>query len=277
MKQVWKAAAFCMAAASILAAAGCGGVQKAPAASGNNAPAVQAIKDKGVLVVGTSVDFPPYEFVDKSSGREDIVGVDVALAQKIADKLGVRLVVQNVDFSILSSEITKGKIDMAIAGLNPSKERQSRLLFSKPYMDTRQTLLVRAKEAASYRSLDDFKGKTIGAQRGSIQEQLARTRVPDASIKAYNQIDDLLDALKEGNVDAVVYETVGAKPYLLMNPALTDSGIYFDKVDGTSAVGVGKKNEALIAVINEVIDENQKNIPAWIDEYSQLAVKNVKK
>ncbi len=277
MKQVWKVMAACMAMVGILAASGCGENKKAPAAASNAASAVQAIKDKGVLVVGTSVDFPPYEFVDTASGKGEIVGVDVALAQKVADKLGVRLVVQNIDFSILASEITKGKIDLAVAGLNPSKERQSQLIFSKPYMNSPQTLLVRTKEAAAYKTLADFKGKSIGAQRGSLQESIAKTKLPDANVIVYNQIGDLLEALKEGKVDAVVYEAVGAKPYLLMDPSLSDSNVHFDDVSSTSAVAVGKNNEALLAIINTVIDENQENIPKWVDEYSQTAVETIKK
>ncbi len=277
MKQVWKAAVCAVLAAGVLGLAGCGGAadKKAPAASSQQKSVVQAIKDKGQLVVGTSSGFPPYEFWDKA-GMGQVAGIDIELAHKVADKLGVKMVVQDMKFANLQQELSKGKLDLVVAALDPAKERKGDFIFSDPYLSSPQILIVRKDQAAQYKTMADFKGKKIGAQRDTLQADLAK-KVPDAQVEVYDKIEDVFHALDEGKVDAVSFEEVSAKPYFLMDEAITSSGVKFDGVDSASAVAAAKGSEDLIKVVNEVIEENKDQMDGWIEKYSELAVDNAKK
>lgn len=277
MKRLWKAAVCAVLAAGVVGLAGCGGTAggKPAASSANQKSTVQAIKDRGQLVVGTSSGFPPYEFWDKA-GMGQVAGIDIALAHKVADKLGVKLVVQDMKFVNLQQELAKGKLDLIVAALDPSRQKKEGLLFSEPYLKSPQILVVRKDQAPSYHSLADFKEKKIGAQRDTLQAELAK-KVPGASTEVYDKVEDVFRALDEGKVDAVVFEEVSAKPYFLVNPNITSSGVVFENVNSSSAVAARAGDEELIKVVNEVIDENKDQMSSWIEKYSELAVDNAKK
>lgn len=281
MKTMWKAAICALLAAGALTAAGCGSDKKAEGEKASDqAPQghlLQKIKDSGALVVGTASGFPPYEFVDTSKSEKTVVGIDIAVAQKIADRLGVKLVVQDMSFSSLLSSIAANKIDIAISAINPSEERKKAVDFSKPYMHSPHILLIRKEDAGKYKTLEDFRGKTIGAQKSSLQEKLAREQIPEAKVVALDKVPDTLIELEHGKLDAVASQGVVAQQYLVMNPDLADSGIKFENVKSSSAIAIPKGNEDLVKIINEVIDENEGNVDGWIKEYSELAVANAKK
>lgn len=277
MNLAGKAAIIGLMAASVIGLAGCGGEkteEKAAAPQGN---LLQKVKEKGTLVMGTSSGFPPYEFIDTSKSDKTVVGIDVALGQKIADKLGVKLVVQDMSFSALLSSIAADKIDIAISAINATDERRKAVDFSDPYMHSPHILLIRKEDAGKYKTLEDFRGKTIGAQKATLQEDLARTQIPEAKVVALDRIPDILIELDHGKLDAVASQGVVAKQYLIMNPELADSGVKFENVRSSSCVAIPKGNEDLVKLVNEVIEENKDNIPNWIEEYSELAVANAKK
>lgn len=281
MKYAHKAALAALMAAGAFGFAGCGGDKAAdsqPAAqSASQGNLMQRIKEKGTLVVGTASGFPPYEFLDTSKSDKTVVGIDIALAQKIADKLGVKLVVQDMNFSALLSSIAADKIDIAISAINATEERKKAVDFSESYMHSPHILLIRKEDAGKYKTLEDFRGKTIGAQKATLQEDLARTQIPEAKVVALDRIPDILIELDHGKLDAVASQGVVAKQYLIMNPELADSGVKFENVRSSSCVAIPKGNEDLVKLVNEVIEENKDNIPNWIEEYSELAVANAKK
>lgn len=277
MKQVWKAAVCAVLAAGVLGLVGCGGAadKKAPAASSQQKSVVQAIKDKGQLVVGTSSGFPPYEFWDKA-GMGQVAGIDIELAHKVADKLGVKMVVQDMKFANLQQELAKGKLDLIVAALDPSRERKSELLFSEPYLKSPQILVVKKDQAGQYKTMADFKGKKIGAQRDTLQADLAK-KVPDASVEVYDKVEDVFRALDDGKIDGIVFEEVSSKPYIMVHPDITSSGVVFENVNSSSAVAARKGDDELIKVVNEVIEENKDQMDGWVEKYSELAVDNAKK
>ncbi len=275
MNQMVKAAVIGIMAAGVLGLAGCGG-DKADRQSGSAAKGdlLQKVKERGTLIVGTSSGFPPYEFIDTSKKEKTVVGIDIALAQKIADKIGVKLEVQDMSFSALLSSIAANKIDIAISGINASEERKKAVDFSESYMHSPHILLIRKEDAGKYKTLEDFRGATIGAQKSTLQEKLAREQVPDAKVVALDRIPDTLIELEHGKLDAVASQGVVAQQYLIMNPALADSGVKFENVRSSSCVAIPKGNEDFVKLVNEVIAENEENIQNWVQEYSELAVKN---
>ena len=279
MKKIMRAAILALAAAGMVMAGGCGSSQpvKSSAGSSSQSALMQKIKKDGKLVVGTASGFPPYEFLDTSvKDQKKIDGIDMKLAEAVAQKLGVKLEVQDMTFQSLLSSITTGKVDIAISAINPTDERKKTVDFSHNYLEGKQTLLIRREDEGKYKSLADFSGKKIAVQKSTIQEKLAAEQIPDAQIVALAKVPDALLELKQGKVDAVPVQNIVGGQYLVTNEDLAPTNIYFDKYNGGSAVAVPKGSDDVVAVINEVIKENQDNgnIDQWVDEMTKKAVAN---
>lgn len=279
MKKGWKILACGLALAGVMGLAGCGDSAPAGSASKNQAEGalLQKIKKEGKLVVGTSSGFPPYEFLDTSvQGGKKVDGIDIRLAQAIADKLGVKLVVQDMNFQSLLSSMAAKKVDIAISAINPTDERKKTVDFSDNYLEGKQTLLIRKADEGKYKTLSDFDGKKLAVQQSTIQEKLAREQIKDANIAALARVPEALMELTQGKVDAVPMQNIVAGQYLLVNPDLAASNVYFGNYSGGSAVAVPKGNEDMVKLINEVIQENQKNgqIDQWVKDMTAKAVSN---
>ncbi len=285
MNKMMKFAILGLAAAGVMVMAGCGDSKPASSAAASSAASnqsalMQKIKKEGKLVVGTSSGFPPYEFLDTSVKDKNVVtGIDVKLAEEVAKKLGVKLDVQDMTFQSLLSSIVTGKIDISISAINPTEERKKTVDFSINYLEGKQTLLVRKEDEGKYKSLADFTGKKIGVQKSTIQEKLANEQIKDAQVVALAKVPDALLELKHGKVDAVAVQNIVGGQYLVTNDDLAGTNVYFDKYSGGSAVAVPKGSDDVVAVINEVIKENQANgnIDKWVDEMTKKAVENAKK
>lgn len=281
-KMMWKAAACAAAILGMAMVAGCGASDKGASSAAGSAQAqgkvLQKIKQSGKIVVGTASGYPPYEFIDTSKGDKTVIGVDMAWAQKLADKLGVKLEVQDMNFQSLLSSLASGKVDIAIAGINPTDERRKTMDFSDNYLPTQQTMVIRKADAAKYKSLDDFTGKQIGVQKSTTQEALAKAEIKDAKIVALTKVPDAILELKQGKVDGVVVEGIGGKQYLVYNDDLMFADVKFKNGTKNSAAALQKGNEDLLKIVNEVIKENTDNgnFAKWEDEYVKKSVENAK-
>ena len=176
MKHAVRSAILGLAAVCALAISGCGDSSRTAAPQNAQAQGnlMQKIKEKGKIVVGTSSGYPPYVFVDAASGEKKVIGLDIELAQQIADKLGVKLEVQDMGFSALLSSVTANKVDIAVGGIFPTAEREKAMAFSKSYLPTEQKLLIRKDDAAKYKTAADLKGAVIGAEKSTTQEAAAQ-------------------------------------------------------------------------------------------------------
>lgn len=281
-KMMWKAAACAAAVLGMAMVAGCGSSDKAASSAASGAAqqgkVMQKIKQSGKIVVGTASGYPPYEFIDTSKGEKTVIGVDMEFAQKLADKLGVKLEVQDMNFQSLLSSLASGKVDIAIAGINPTDERRKTMDFSDNYLPTEQTMIIRKVDADKYKQLSDFDGKQIGVQKSTTQETLAKTEIKDAQIVALTKVPDAILELKQGKVDAVVVEGIGGKQFLVYNDDLMFANVKFKNGTKNSATALQKGNEDLLKVVNEVIKENTDNgnFAKWEDEYVKKAVDNAK-
>ena len=259
MKKFW---AMLLALTMILSLAACGGSkEEAPAQTNEPAaaeepaePAITTVTE-GKLTVATSPDFAPYEFyaIDES-GNAQLAGFDMALAQYIADYLGLELEVVPMDFDGVLAEVTAGNVDLGMAGLSPDPDRMEAMDFSDIYYQGGQSLVVVQENKDKWASLEELNDSslTIGAQLGSIQYDLAEENTPDADIVQLAKVTDVVSELLGGKLDAGYIETVVAESYAKNYP---DLYIAFDvpyEVEG-SAVGVVKGNEALLAGVNEAI------------------------
>ncbi len=280
--KAWKAAILAMAAVAALSLAGCGNSSSDSSKSASTtkeSPLMHKIKSSGKLVLGTASGYPPYEFVDTSSGEKKVIGVDIALAQKVADKLGVKLEVQDMNFQALLSSLTGGKVDVAIAGINPTEERKKSMDFSNDYLPTEQLVMIRKADADKFQKLEDLYGKTIGVQKSTTQEALAKKEIKDAKLVGLAHVPEVVLELKQGKVDALVVEGIVGQQYVMFNDELMFASIKFPNAVKNSAAAVQKGNEDVIAVINEVIKENTENgnFKKWTEEYSKKAMENAEK
>lgn len=280
-KKLWaKAALAAVAAAGVMMAAGCGGSDDKKAAAGDKqGPVMQKIKESGKIVVGTASGYPPYEFIDASKADKTVIGIDMEIAQALADKLGVKLEVQDMNFQSLLSSLTSGKVDIAISGINPTDERRKTMDFSDDYLPTEQMVLIRKADADKYKSLEDLYGKTIGVQKSTTQETLTKNEIKDAQIVGLAHVPEAVLELKHGKVDGVVVEGICGKQYLIYNDDLMFAeGIHFKNGTKNSAAALQKGNEDLLKVVNEVLKENTDNgnLKKWEEEYVQKSVDNAK-
>lgn len=281
MKTMWKVLAAGMAMAAVVGLSGCGGSDssKAPAGNAQQGALMKQIKEKGKLVVGTASGYPPYEFVDTSAGDKKVIGVDMAFAQQIADKLGVKLEVQDMNFQALLASLVGGKVDLAIAGINPTDERRKTMDFSAEYLPTAEMVIIRKTDAGKYKTLEDLTGKAIGVQKSTTQEETAKTAIKNAKVVALAHVPEVILELKQGKIDGVVVEGIVGRQYLVYNDDLQFAEVTFPNSVKASAVALPKGNDDLKALINQVIKENSDNgnFEKWADEYSKKAVDNASK
>lgn len=238
---------------------------------------LSAITSSGKLVVGTASGYPPYEFVDVTSSNQDVIGIDIELAKAIADELGVELEVQDMTFSSLLSSIPAHKIDLAIAGIAPTDERKKTLDFSDTYLTAENKIIINKSDADTYKTLDDFKGKTIAVEKSTTQEIVCQEVMKDSPLTSLEKVPGCILELKNGKAAGVVVENIVGEQYLLSDDTLQFSDADLDR-DKESAVALEKGNEDLLEIVNKVIKENQDNgnFDKWVEEYSQKAAESAK-
>lgn len=215
---------------------------------------VDKIKKAGQLVVGTSADYPPYEFHKSVSGNDEIVGFDIEIAKEIAKDLGVKLVIKDMDFKGLLNALESGNVDMVLAGMTPTDERKQSVDFSNIYYKAAQTLVVRTEDKDKIKTIEDLNGKGLGVQKGSIQEDIAKNQLPKAEAKALGKISDIALALKTKRVDAAIIESPVATSYVNANSDLAISNIILKTEDAGSAVAVKKGQQDFVDAINKTLD-----------------------
>lgn len=244
---------------------------------------MKKIKKSGKLVVGMSADYPPLEFTKNVNGRNKYVGVDVELAKQIAKDLGVKLEIKNMDFDSLLVALETGKIDVIISGMTPTAERKKSIDFSKIYYAEKSDYFVISKtNKAKYTSTASFKGKTVGAQTGSLQYTSLKKNAAESGIKVKGlaKISNLLMALKSGKLDAVLLGELNAKTYATNDTSLSLVKSSLSQAQMGNAVGVAKGQGDLVKAINKTINNcqkqdlfNKKYIPAAAKAMKQASSK----
>jgi len=248
--------------------AGCGSSNDKNSASKTDL--LEKIQKNGKLVVGMSADYAPYEFhyIDEN-GKDVIGGFDVDIANEIANKIGVNLVIQEMDFDALVSALPAEKVDLVISGMNPTEERAKVVDFSEVYYNSKHGILVRAEDADKYQTFADLEGAKVGVQLGSTQEKIAKTEIPNVNLQQLSNINNLILELKAGKVDAIVMEKPVAEMAVKSNPELAVGKPIYEEQTGGNAVGIAKNNPQLLAKVNEVITE--LNESGKMDEYIEKA------
>ena len=257
-----------------------------PADDGADAPDDAVVENTyntltpGVLTVATSPDFAPYEFyVVDENGEYQLAGFDMALAQYIADYLGLQLEVIPMDFDGTLAELAAKTVDLSLAGYSPDPSRMDKMDFSDLYYEGGQAFVTVKDKADMFTSLADTNKAelTIGAQNGSIQMDLANENSPEADIVALTKVTDIIAELIAGKLDGAYIETVVAETYAINYPELAIVlDVPYEDAEG-SAVGVSKGNTALLEGVNAAIAAAlaDGSMDKFVAEANEQAVGNI--
>jgi arginine/lysine/histidine transporter system substrate-binding protein len=220
-----------------------------------------AIKKAGKIVIGTSADFPPYEFHIQDNGADRIVGFDIAVGEEVAKDLGVKLEIKDMKFDGLLAALASGNVDIILSGMTPTDERKKAVDFSDIYYRAEQGVIVRAADKDKFTTVESLKKAMIGVQKGSIQVGIAKKQIKgiaDAAqnsdeVKELGKLSDLVLELKSKKIDAIVVETEVSKAYVAANPDLFVAPFVFPDSDGGAAIAVKKDNAALLEAVNKTL------------------------
>lgn len=248
------------------------GVANASASSTDNS--VQQIKQKGYIVMGTSPDYPPYEFIGKDDGGSHVYGADIELGKQIAKDLGVKLKVKSMGFDSLLVALQTKKVDMVIAGMNENPQRAKSVDFSKSYYSSDTSLIINDKDASQIKSYKDLAGKNVGAQVGTIQYDEIKKGVKTARLKGMENVNDLILALKSGKIDAIPMDTAVAQAYASHNTGLKIIDAKMKGVSSNNNVAFAKGAKGLVAAANKTI-KNVTSHNLYIKKYVPEAAKHL--
>ncbi len=198
------------------------------------------------LIMATNAEFPPYEYYEGS----EIIGIDVEIAQAVAEKLGMELQIEDMAFDSIITAVTSGKADVGAAGMTVTEDRLKSVDFSDPYTTSAQVIIV--KEDSPIATPDDLVGKKIGVQLGTTGDIYAED-IEDAQIERYNKGFEAVQSLLSDKIDAVVIDQEPAGVFVEQNEGLklTDEEFTTEEY----ALAIAKGNEDLLEKINGALAE----------------------
>lgn len=237
----------------------------ASAAEGETAAFTTVVE--GELHMATNASFPPYEMVADDGSFE---GIDVEIASAIAEKLGLTLVVDDMDFGSVVTSVQTGKEDIAMAGLTVTEERKENIDFTDSYATGVQVVIV--PEDSDIQSIDDLEGKQIGCQESTTgyiycSDTPENGGYGEENVTAFPNGANAVQALLSGKVDCVVIDSQPAQEYVKQNEGLKILETEFVTED--YAIGVSKDNPALRDAVNAVLKEliDDGTVQSIIDKY----------
>lgn len=232
-------------------------------ACGNDTP--DPTPDTKTLYMATEGTFPPYEYYD----GDKLVGIDVDVANAIAEKLGMKLEVVDIAFDSIVSGVQAGKYDMGMAGMTVNEERLEKVNFSDSYATGIQVVIV--KEGGKVKSLDDMAadGVVIGTQSGTTGFLFASDDFGDEKVKGFAKTTDAVEALKNGQVDCVMLDNEPAKALVAANPDAGLSILDTAYANEDYAIAINKQNTDLLNQINAALAELKADgtLQGIIDQY----------
>ena len=206
----------------------------------------------GTLTMATNAQFEPYEYYD----GDKIVGIDVDIAQAIADELGMELEIEDIAFDSIIPEIVSGKADMALAGMTVTEDRKASVDFSDTYATASQMIIV--KEDSEIAGPDDLKGVTVGVQLGTTGDiYVSDLEADGTTVERYNKGFEAVQALSQGKIDAVVIDGEPAKTFVSETEGLKilDEAFTVEEY----AIAVKKGNTELLDKVNGALETLKDN------------------
>lgn len=253
---------ICMLLTAIMVTAslvGCGG-KKEEKAEGKAANRLEQIKEAGKIVVATSPDFAPSEFIDNSSGKAEYVGCDIDFAKYIAEQLGVELEIKAMEFSAIQQAIQSGTVDLGIAGFAYTEKRAEAMdltdKFNLENEGNYQGVLVLKENIDKFNTVDDFKGLKVAGQNASLQQNLIEGQLPkDIEFQPVTAIADGVMMVVTGKVDALAVDSNNGDALVQNYPEVAMANFQFDYGEEGNVIGVQKGQTELVEALNEIIKE----------------------
>jgi polar amino acid transport system substrate-binding protein len=214
---------------------------------------LDTIKSRGVLIVGTSADWPPFEYID---AQGNFAGIDIVIADRIAREIGVKLEIRDMKFGALIQALKAGQIDLILADLHHTAEREREIDFSKGYYVAYDAAVVVLKSKASQITSESaLVGKNIGVQQGTIQEEWAKENLGGkANIVSYDRVyPEMVMTLKRGDLDAIIVGDIIATVLASRDPELAVV-LKIGSLSG-AAIGIPQGEEELKYIVNKVIED----------------------
>lgn len=261
MKYFKKAASVFLVAAMAVSFAGCSQTGGVSSSSGDDsdsgASAVfvvpDGVKSSGKIVMSTNAEFEPFEYKDSN----EIVGIDVDIANKIAEKMDAELSINDVDFNSLVMELKSNKCDFVAAGMTITDDKKENVDFSDPYFDATQSIIV--MKGSSVKNRKDLNGKKVGVQQGTTgdiycTDEDGTSDIKVGGVERFNKGADAVTDLLNGKLDAVVIDDFPAQKFVSKHPD------QLEKLDDALtvehyAIAVKKGDTQLLNDINIVLDE----------------------
>jgi len=236
---------------------------------GGEKSALESIKEKGVLVVGTSADYPPFEYTDE---KGEYVGFDMDLIRAVGEKLGVKVEIQDMSFESLTQAVKDGKIDAAIACMSATPERLKEVDFTKPYYLTKDAVLVRKDSTLSIGKLEDVYTFKIGVQTGTTQEDWVNEHIQsgdikEANVSRYPRMDQAVLDLASGRIDVALMDLPPARKFVEVKPVKI--ALEAKISEGDPGIAVKKGSQDLVDELNKIIDQltEEKVIEGLIEKH----------
>ncbi len=236
--------ALTLALSCVAIFAGCGD-STGDAQSAGEATAKTEVKK---LVMGTNAHFAPYEFVDDGGA---FAGIDVEIAGKVAEKLGMELEIKDMEFDSLLTAVQGGVVDVVFAGLTVTDERLEQVNFTQTYAVGKQVIVV--KNGSDIKTADDLAGQTVGVQSGTTGDIYCTDDFGQDNVKAYPNGAEAIVALQNGQVDCVVIDNEPAKVFVSANAGLEI--LETEYVQEDYAAAVAKENTELLDNMNKAMTE----------------------
>lgn len=232
---------------------------------------LEKIKAAGKIVVATSPDYAPYEFLDLQGNP---VGADISLINYTAQQLGVEVQLEPLDFDACLAAVAMGKVDLTVSGMVPKPERAESMDFSDVYYnDGNQVIVILKEKADTLKTLADFAGKLVAAQNGTLQQDLVSQQLPDAKMEPIAKIPDAIMMLKTGKVDGVALASVVADNYVATHDDLVICQTPFEYNSLGVVMAAPKNSPELIEALNLIIKDVQEQglYLKWMEEAIELS------
>lgn len=271
-----------LAAIMVMGLVGCSSSKGSSASSDASSSAaktekLQQVKDAGVLKVGTSAEYSPYEFHKVVDGEDKIVGFDDFVVQEIAKDMGVKVEYEDMDFDGLLGALQADKVDIVLAGMTPDPKREKSVDFSNIYYTNSNVCIVRKGKEDSIKKSEDLKDLKVGVQKGTTQADYVTNTLGISDATQLKKIPDLMLELQNGKIDVIVtgkaVAEINVKKYDNIAIGNTTVG---DEVAETAAAAIKKStkdvdNTSFLKSVNDTIKRLQDS--GEMDKYMQEALK----
>ena len=216
---------------------------------------------EGKLIMATNAYFPPYEYYE---GNE-IVGIDVEIAEAIGEKLGLEVEVQDMEFDSIITAVSTGKADIGLAGMTVTPERQKNINFTDTYATGIQSVIVR--EDSDIQTIDDLQGKKIGVQLSTTGDIKASEQFGEENVEKFNKGNDAVMALSQGKIDAVIIDNQPALSYVASTDGLKILDTQYAEEEYAACIARG--NDALLDAVNGALAELKEDgtFQSILDKY----------